>query len=272
MSLKQSIYDAAAAIRDARGTWYEKIAEDPEFQSRGGIIYPYDTTGANLDSIFAIFESSGFLTELEDGKIRTICDIGCANGELAFSFAEAGFDVTAIDYSYLHDQAPYVVSRVAEMGGWKVAIADMTVDRHFSYDDIEAARLESSSASLPAEKKFDLIICLGVLYHLKNPFAFLESLARISKNVLLGTHIFTHSPGLEFKTDGHPLAYLVDTRELNNDPTNFWIFTNKAFMRLADRCGFDVIDSLLIPNNPLEIGVPTRTDLGVRNFLMLRSR
>lgn len=271
MNTKEKIYQAAQSIRDRRTEWYDTIRSEAEFQKQGGIIYPYDTTGANLDPMFEIFEKSGFISKIDGGDIKTICDIGCANGELAFSCAESGFDVSAIDFSYKHDRAPYVASRISSFGEWNVAIMDMSVDRHFSFDDLLAARLSTSSAQLPQEGYFDLSVCLGLIYHLKNPFAFLESLSKITKYALVGTHIVTHTPNLEYRIDGMPLAYLVDSEELNNDPTNFWLMTDQAFQRLARRSGFTVIDSLLISNNPLNIAVPNRTDLGTRQFLLLES-
>jgi tRNA (mo5U34)-methyltransferase len=100
----------------------------------------------------------------------------------------------------------------------------------------------------------------------------MESLARICRHALVGTHVFTHTPQLRHCIEGSPVAYLVESNELNHDPTNFWIFSAAAFARLARRAGFDVMESLQVPNNPLNIAVPDQPDLGVRNFLMLRSR
>lgn len=38
-----------------------------------------------------------------------------------------------------------------------------------------------------------------------------------------------------------PLAYLVEEDELNNDETNFCIFSEKALQRVLKRTGWDVI-------------------------------
>lgn len=271
MKLKEKIYRAASEIQESRNGWYQTISAEPNFRSMGGIIYPYDTTAANLDPMFELFEKSDFIRELEGGEIRTICDIGCANGEIAFSFADAGFDVSAIDFSFKHDRAPYVVSRVAELGGWNVAVVDMSVDRYFSFTDLTESRI-AQSGNLPDAQMFDFSICLGLLYHLKNPFAFLESLSKLTNFALVGTHVITHTPNLKHRVEEIPLAYIVDAEELNSDPTNFWMFTSCGFERLARRCGFQVLDSISLPNNPLQIAVPDRVDLGVRKFLMLKSQ
>lgn len=36
------------------------------------------------------------------------------------------------------------------------------------------------------------------------------------------------------------LAYLLDTREANDDPTNYWIFSPVGLERLLKRCGWRV--------------------------------
>jgi tRNA (mo5U34)-methyltransferase len=272
MSTKLSIYAAAKKVTEARTKWHDIIVSDPEFRQRGGLVYPYDTTAANLDPMFELFEQTGFAATLDRGEIKSVCDIGCANGDLSFSFACAGFDVTAVDYSFKHDQAPFIVSRVAELESCRLAVVDRSVDGYFNFSDLVDANVNDQQDIFPSSKRFDLVICLGLLYHLKNPFAFLESMASISRYALIGTHIFTHTPELRARIDDVPVAYLVDSKELNSDPTNYWIFSEKAFARLANRCGFEILGSLLIPNNLLNIALPNRTDLGIRNFLMLRTQ
>lgn len=267
---KQAIYEAAEMVRQKRDGWHQAVRSDPKFIESGGLVYPYDTLGANLDPMIALFESTGFMPKVEEGGIRCVADFGCANGDLTFAMSMAGFDMTAIDFSFRHDQAPLQVSSVAQSEGFEIGVVDMSVDQPFSLETLRN-HLVHGGANLPADS-FDLAICFGLLYHLKNPFAFVESLRGIAKNVVLGTHLMTHTPGLEMRVAGQPLAYLVDEAELNGDPTNYWIFTERAFRRLAERCGFRITGSVLLPNNPMELAVPDRTDLGVRGFLMLEAK
>jgi len=42
-----------------------------------------------------------------------------------------------------------------------------------------------------------------------------------------------------------PLAYLVDTLELNSDPTNWWIFSPAGLARLMKRCGWNIAASTI---------------------------
>jgi len=87
----------------------------------------------------------------------------------------------------------------------------------------------------PFDGTYGLAICLGVLYHLKNPVFVLEHLARISRFCLLSTRIARCLPGGVPMPNGHALAYLLGERELNRDDTNWWIFTKPALRRLFER-------------------------------------
>ena len=86
-----------------------------------------------------------------------------------------------------------------------------------------------------------LAVCLGVLYHLKNPYLVLEALARHSRYCLLSTRVAqvtVSGAGIERE----PVAYLLDPREANNDPTNYWIFSDAGLRRILDRTGWDILD------------------------------
>jgi hypothetical protein len=83
-------------------------------------------------------------------------------------------------------------------------------------------------------ERFGLVCALGVLYHLKNPIYFLERLARHSRYCLLSTAI------LPSRRKRDAIAYLAGDREFNDDPTNYWFFSESGILRLLDRCGWDV--------------------------------
>ncbi|TAJ90982.1 methyltransferase domain-containing protein [Reyranella sp.] len=271
-TVKETLLVEARKIMDARKAAYEKISAESPFVAGGGQIYPYDTLGSNLDLMFSLFQKSGFISDLESNAIKTVCDIGCANGELALTFAASGFDTTAIDYTFKHDRAPYVAKRFSEELGLRVAVADLSVDKPFTIGDVKDSLITDVSTDFSNEFRFDLVICFGLLYHLKNPYSFVESLARISKRVLLGTWVITHLPDLRVKVDADPVAWLLDAQD-NSDPTNYWFLTEAAFHRIVRRCGFDIEASFNIPNpnNPLEVAVPNRADLGIRSFVALRT-
>lgn len=239
---------------------YESISKKEEFIKLGGKIYPYDTLGSNLDVLKILADKIGIDF---DSKSLSIADIGCANGELAIALSLAGHIVTAIDFTYKHDCAPYVVNKLSEIYNTKINVVDMSVDKYFDLVDICPANTIA--------KKYDLSICFGLIYHLKNPIAFLESLSKITKYAVIGTHVMTHTPNIETRVSDFSMAYLVDSGELNNDPTNYWIFTEKGFHMAIRRAGFKIIDTTSIANNDLNIALPDQTSYGIRNFVVVES-
>ena len=94
MAAKIEIYEAAREISKTKTALYEELAHDPEFNRRGGKIYPYDTIGANLDAIFSLLEVSGNKSLLTGDHVSRVADIGCANGELSLVLSKAGYQVT----------------------------------------------------------------------------------------------------------------------------------------------------------------------------------
>lgn len=63
---------------------------------------------------------------------------------------------------------------------------------------------------------FDVVLFLGVLYHLKNPLGGLEIVAKMTRQFAV---IETEADALDI---GVPVMRFYKGTELNNDPTNFW--------------------------------------------------
>jgi hypothetical protein len=100
-----------------------------------------------------------------------------------------------------------------------------------------------------------MAVALGILYHLRNPMAFLITLALHSERLLLSTRIARKTPdGLVIS---HlPLAYLLGRREANDDPTNYWIFTRPGLERLLLRSGWRTVSAItvgdVVHSNPVD--------------------
>ena len=182
--------------------------------------YPYDT----LATLELLFRS---LKDLHDilprSKNRPMLDVGCADGAAAFFFESLGFTVDAIDHfmtNYNEMQGIRTLKAALKSG---VAISDVNLD---------------AGHSLPRDQ-YGLTLALGVLYHLKNPYTFLETLSRRAEHCLLSTRVAAYTP------DGQsiqrlPVGYLVDYDETNNDPTNFWVFSEAGLATLFRRTGWKV--------------------------------
>ncbi|MCI0598384.1 MAG: DUF1698 domain-containing protein [Beijerinckiaceae bacterium] len=103
------------------------------------------------------------------------------------------------------------------------------------------SRVESLDIDLPgldpsALGTFDIVLFLGVLYHLRDPYAGLERAAAMTHDLLI----------VETVTACNVLPIAVMRfylgKELNNDPTNFWAPNVRCLRGLLNGLGFGRID------------------------------
>lgn len=107
------------------------------------------------------------------------------------------------------------------------------------------SRVESIDIDLPdldpsVLGTFDIVLFLGVLYHLQDPYAGLKRAAAMADDLLIvetatACNIFP-APVMRF--------YLG--KELNNDPTNFWAPNVRCLRRLLEDLGFGRV--VIVPN------------------------
>jgi hypothetical protein len=120
-----------------------------------------------------------------------------------------------------------------------------------------------------AGQKYDAIFFLGTLYHLKNPFFLLESLARLTRYCFVSTRIAKQTADGQ-SLSPYPLAYLLAPQECNNDDTNFWIFSEQGLRRLIDRTGWNLLSYTTIGDT---VGsTPADPQRDERAFCLLEKR
>jgi 2-polyprenyl-3-methyl-5-hydroxy-6-metoxy-1,4-benzoquinol methylase len=212
--------------------------------------YPYYTLSAFevLDRVLT--GPRRHLLDLASGD--PILDLGCGDGAMSFLFESLGCDVTAIDNPFTNHN---------DMQGFKHLHAALNSSVKFHNADLD------SQFQLPRDV-FGLALVLGVLYHLKNPYYLLETLAAHARYCLLSTRIAQRTPsGLSFKDEA--LAYFLAPREANNDITNYWIFSETSLLRLLDRTGWNVLDFKTFGPRDSE---PARLDRDERAYCLLESR
>ena len=113
------------------------------------------------------------LLELCRGAHGKVADIGAADGDLAFFLERQGLSVDMIDNEYTNFNGLEGARILKETLNSAVAIQSVDLDSQFSL----------------AGQKYDAVFFLGTLYHLKNPFFLLESLARLTRYCLVRTCI-----------------------------------------------------------------------------------
>ncbi len=212
--------------------------------------YPYDTFGA-LPVLHSMLrdERRDLITLAGSGPVL---DIGCGDGDLGFFFESLGCRVTAID----NPQTNFNRTR-----GFQALKAALNSSVELQLCDLDA-RFDLD------ERTFGLAFCFGLLYHLKNPFGFLETLANHARYCLLSTRIAARTAGGTILIN-EPLAYLVSPTETNGDATNFWVFSEAGLRRILERTGWEVCD--YTTTGAQSGSDPAHPDRDQRAFCMLRS-
>lgn len=195
-------------------------------------------------------------------------DIGCADGDLAFFLETLGCQVHGVDYAPTNYNGLQGVRLLKSALSSSVQIHEVDLDSQFS---------------LP-EKNYSLAFFLGVLYHLKNPYYVLEELAKSARYCLISTRIAkfnARASGVKgiFLESGSgqpaclmniPVAYLLDELELNNDSTNFWIFSDAGLRRILKRTGWNISDYITVGNTTNSD--PVSADGDERAYCLVKSK
>jgi tRNA (mo5U34)-methyltransferase len=225
--------------------------------------YPYGSLSnfAHLDRLLT-GEHRALLDLAND---RLILDVGAADGDTAFFLESLGQRVHVIDYGPTNFNGCRGFRALREALGSDVALSELDLDSQFELPD----------------QRFGLALVLGLLYHLKNPFYFLERLSAQVAHIVLSTRVtrFNVANGSEARAASAnaarvdlrnvPVAYLVDPHETNNDPTNFWIFTVEGLRRLLARTGWEILDFVTL--GATDASDPATAEGDERAFVLARS-
>jgi tRNA (mo5U34)-methyltransferase len=167
---------------------------------------------------------------------RTVLDIGCNAGFYAIEMKRRGAErVLGIDSdpTYL-EQARFA----AQVYGVKIDLAQLSV--------YEVARLG---------ERFDLVIFMGVLYHLRHPLLALDLIREhVAGDLLLFQSMLRGSDELApveedhdfrdrevFEQPGYPRLHFVE-RRYAGDPTNWWIPNRACVEAMLRSAGFAILD------------------------------
>lgn len=242
--------DIAALAAEARRFGERMRAEKQKLGDLGFEWYPYDSMSAfgHLEKLL-----TGANRALLDGRGRVL-DLGSGDGEIAFFLESLGYQVIAADHpAYNHNGMRGIRALKAALGS-KVEVHEIDVDRPFT---------------LPHDS-YDLAIFLGVLYHLRNPFYVLEELSRRATYCVMSTRVARGLP------DGTPLpgnaalAYLVREDELNQDNSNYFIFSEPALRVMLHRSHWEIRDYVSLGDTSLSD--PVHAEHDERAFCLLHSR
>jgi tRNA (mo5U34)-methyltransferase len=156
-----------------------------------------------------------------DLRGRTLLDIGCWDGAYSLEATRRGASVTAADHFVWHSS-------------WGDRRCIDLVQQHL------APSIQIVDADLPALSaerlgRFDVVLFLGVLYHLRDPLTALERVADLTTDTLIVetrmTMRHTRKPVMQF----HP------GMTLGNDPTNWWTPNRRCVEAMLRELGFQQV-------------------------------
>lgn len=212
--------------------------------------YPYDTL-ANFTHFQQLLPNQTLHSLIGEFPIA---DIGCGDGDLALFLAEQGYVIDALDNPITHHNGMLGPRALIQNTTHDIAIHDVDLDDQWS---------------MPRQQ-YGLTFLLGVLYHLKNPIAVLEKIAKHSRFLILSTRIARHFPGVSQPLHETPTAYLVGQNELNRDDSNYWIFTQAGLVRVLERSHFRVTSLITTGDTRASNPIDKRHD--ERAFVLAESR
>jgi tRNA (mo5U34)-methyltransferase len=151
---------------------------------------------------------------------RTVLDIGAWDGFFSFEAERRGAArVVAADYYSWHG------------GGWGTKAA-FELAREARQSRVEDVDIDVMDLSPDRIGTFDLVLFLGVLYHLRHPLLALERVASVTREWLI-LETVVDMMGIE-----RPAVAFYADRELNNDPTNWWGPNTAAVTAMLQSVGF----------------------------------
>jgi len=217
--------------------------------------YPYDTMSAlwHVDKLLGPAHRE-LLAHQAGPRRPRVLDFGSQDGELAFFLESLGYDVVAADHPAYNHNGMRGIRALKTALGSRVEVHEIDADRPFT---------------LPHDC-YDLVLFLGILYHLRNPFYVLEELSRRATNLLLSTRIARRYPGGALMPPDLGIAYLLRENELNQDDSNYFIFSETALRVLLERSHWEVHDFLTL--GATAESDPVRLDRDERAFCYARSR
>jgi tRNA (mo5U34)-methyltransferase len=172
----------------------------------------------------------------QDLSGRTVLDIGCNGGFYSIEMKRRGADrVVAVDT----DERYLAQARfAADVAGVDIEFRTMSV---YELPDLE--------------ERFDIVLFMGVLYHLRHPLLALDILhdyaARdllVFQSMLRGSREaaplksdYDFHETTQFEEASYPVMYFVEHRYAH-DPTNWWIPNRACAEAMLRSAGFEVID------------------------------
>jgi tRNA (mo5U34)-methyltransferase len=202
--MPRSSEEARELIADSAFVWHQRFELVPGVETPGtnDIIWLLDAAGVPADL-------SGL----------SVVDLGTTNGGAAFEMERRGAErVVAVD-----------VKSPEHFGFVRL--------RDFLGSGVEWVQASVYEVGSVIEESFDLVLCFGVLYHLRHPLLALDNLRE-----LVGGEALIETAVLDAEmpeVSGRPVARFYRSDELAGDSSNWFAPTLAALLDWCASCGLD---------------------------------
>lgn len=178
---------------------------------------------------------------------KSVLDVGCSDGFFAFEAEKRG------------------ASRVVAFDEWSSPF----VDRPEGFDTahrllnskVEFHRLDLQTLDPAQLGQFDIVLCLGVLYHLKHPLLGMEQLSKLTKEMLIleteVTESIINTSGMRF----------VEGLYHGRDITTWWVPSVSCVMQMARAAGFQRVETVTLYDTRAVFRCYKDSDMLRRNIL-----
>jgi tRNA (mo5U34)-methyltransferase len=177
------------------------------------------------------YDPTGLWNELQlplDMRGLSLADVGASNGYFSFEAFKRGARVVAFDF------------RHKDNSGFGLA-------QHINgYSDIEHHHINVLELSADRFGQFDIVLALGLFYHVSDPYMALANCAALSSDRLL-IESYCIDRSLPARLSSEPvMRFLPDPERFpmqgqpNTDRSNFWGFSSNCLKRMVEDIGFVV--------------------------------
>lgn len=144
---------------------------------------------------------------------KRVADVGASNGYFSFRCKREGSDVTAFDY------------RHKNISGF--AIAEKLTG-------VEIPHVQANVLELgPEHRGFDIVLFLGVLYHVADPYRALVNVLRMGRTIYIESYMAKNAPPGTVK-------FLGADNEMK-DASCFWGFSMSALAAMVEDIGARIV-------------------------------
>jgi tRNA (mo5U34)-methyltransferase len=172
----------------------------------------------------------------EDLRGKTVLDIGCNAGFYAIQMKRRGADrVVGIDFDETYLAQARFAAEVCRL-------------------EIEFVKLSVYDVAMLKER-FDVVLFMGVLYHLRHPLLALDLIhEHVTKDLFIFQSMLRGSDEQEpleddypfweqevFNRPAFPRMYFIE-KQYSGDPTNWWIPNRAGAEAMLRSAGFEIVD------------------------------